>query len=136
MADFTKAYNKTSVNEGGWSDDPDDKGGQTWKGIARNLHPLWEGWSLIDLYKSDKNFPECLKQIEKLELAAKKFYKKEFFDVVKGDHLLIQEIADSLYDSAVNFGTKRAIILSQKALEIKETGIIDETMLNLLNNKA
>lgn len=36
-------------NEGGWVNDKDDKGGETYKGVARNFHPNWKGWKTIDL---------------------------------------------------------------------------------------
>ncbi|RYD50653.1 MAG: hypothetical protein EOP52_13405, partial [Sphingobacteriales bacterium] len=36
MADFLTAYKRTAVAEGGYANDPDDLGGETYKGIARN----------------------------------------------------------------------------------------------------
>ncbi len=136
MSDFSISYNKTKRNEGGYVNDPNDTGGETWEGIARNFHSSWEGWQIIDLYKTDKSFPSILDNNEKLELSVKKFYKKEFWDVIKGDDILIQDAADAIYDSSVNMGPKRAIILAQKSLMVNETGIMDDVTLNRLNNKA
>lgn len=31
------------IHEGGYSNDPIDLGGETYKGIARNAHPNWQG---------------------------------------------------------------------------------------------
>ena len=48
MADFNKAYKATMGHEGGYVDDPADKGGETYKGIARRYNPGWGGWKQID----------------------------------------------------------------------------------------
>ena len=37
-------------HEGGYVFDPDDSGGETYKGVARKFHSKWEGWSKIDLH--------------------------------------------------------------------------------------
>lgn len=148
MADFTKAYNRTGINEGLWSNVIGDAGGETWKGIARNLHPNWEAWTLIDFIKSGLIFPEkptkkdidklnkALLANEKLELSVRKFYKNEFWDKTRGDEILIQLIAESIYDSSVNMGYKQAIKLAQRSAALKESGIMDDITLNKLNNKA
>lgn len=136
MADFIIAYNKTNKNEGGYSNDPDDRGGETWKGIARNFHPSWGGWSIIDLYKKIPPFPECLNDNKNLENSVKRFYKEMFWDKIKGDKIKSQSIADSLYDSAVNMGHKQAIVLAQRSGGLTETGNVDDVLLNHFNNQA
>lgn len=147
-ADFLIAYLRTSINEGLWNKVKGDKGGETWKGIARLIHPNWEGWILIDFIKQGINFPEkfikkdvdklnkLLNASEKLELLVRKFYKTEFWDKFRGDELMIQIVANPIYDSAVNYGPTRAISLAQKSLKIKESGIMDQLTLNTLNNKV
>ena len=47
MAEFKKAYDKTMGHEGGYVHDPDDAGGETYKGISRRYHPGWEGWKVV-----------------------------------------------------------------------------------------
>ena len=37
MANFEEAYKKTSDFEGGYVNDEDDAGGETYRGIARNF---------------------------------------------------------------------------------------------------
>ena len=44
--------------EGNYSNDKDDPGGETYKGISRNMNKDWEGWKIIDSYKGKKNYPE------------------------------------------------------------------------------
>jgi len=38
MAKFNLAFSKMLFHEGGYVNDPDDLGGETYKGIARNSH--------------------------------------------------------------------------------------------------
>ena len=133
MADFLTAYKKTSVNEGGYSNDPADKGGETWKGIARKKHPFWVGWQIIDSQKSKPDFPKCLYKIPELEDKVQTMYKYTFWTEIKGAHINEQAIADSLYDSTVNMGPGAAIKLAQRALGIKETGVMDEETLKTIN---
>jgi lysozyme family protein len=133
MANFSTAYNKTAKNEGGYVNDPDDAGGETWKGIARKMHPHWNGWALVDFLKSDPHFPANLKNHEKLELEVRKFYMTNFWFKVRGDEIISQAVADSIYDSAVNMGPRTAIILSQRSMQILETGVMDDITLQNLN---
>ena len=51
MADFKEAFELTLAHEGGYVKDPDDRGGETYKGIARRYNPGWSGWARIDKAK-------------------------------------------------------------------------------------
>ena len=135
MADFKHSYDKTAINEGGYANDPDDNGGETWKGIARKMHPRWPGWQIIDIIKLGPNFKKKLADNGPLQALVLEFYKKEFWDRVKGDQLDNQEVADSLYDSSVNMGVKAAIILIQRSLGLTESGIMSNFLINKINNK-
>ena len=55
MADFTKAINPVLVSEGGYVDDPDDRGGETVRGISRKHHPDWRGWIQVDGIKEARS---------------------------------------------------------------------------------
>jgi len=44
--------------EGGYSNDIDDAGGETYAGISRNNFPDWYGWTIIDDLKDEINFPK------------------------------------------------------------------------------
>jgi len=56
MADFLTAYEVTMQAEGGYVNDPQDPGGETYKGVARSRNPKWPGWVDIELLKNQKNF--------------------------------------------------------------------------------
>lgn len=49
---FREALNKTLSHEGYYANVPGDKGGETYRGIARNFHPDWPGWPIIDKAKA------------------------------------------------------------------------------------
>lgn len=90
MADFEKAIQKILRSEGGYVNDPNDKGGETKYGISKRSYPN------VD--------------IKNLTLAgAKAIYKRDFWDKVGGDLINDQSIADLLVDSAVNEGVTPAL---------------------------
>lgn len=60
MADFKKALEMVLKHEGGYVCDPSDPGGETYKGVARNMHSGWTGWMEIDLAKKEPGFPANL----------------------------------------------------------------------------
>lgn len=122
MADFKSAYYLTMGHEGGYANDPDDVGGETYKGIARNYHSSWEGWKIVDMYKKEgsgarelneklKNNPEMIQLVEM-------FYKQHFWDVNRLDSFRSQHIANEMFDTGVNMGTTRAAEFLQKALNV------------------
>ncbi len=135
MADFKKAYAQTAKNEGGYSNDPVDAGGETWRGIARKKNPGWKGWAIVDKYRHQVEFKRFLEQDVELQLRVLAFYKAEFWDKIKGDKIDSQDVANSIYDSAVNMGVTAAVKLAQRSLNINETGIVSSAMLDKLNNK-
>lgn len=135
MADFLTAYRKTAISEGGYANDPADSGGETWRGVARKKNPGWKGWHIIDEYRHHPLFPKILAELTELQKEVLAIYKSNYWDAVRGDEILHQEIANPLYDSAVNAGVKTAIILAQRALKIKESGKMDAFTLKKLNNK-
>lgn len=133
MADFLIADKLRVGNEGGYANVVGDRGGETWRGIARKAHPKWEGWKIIDSLRNKQGFPIILNENKRLQELELEFYKVTFWDVIKGDKLKHQEVANVLYDSAVNMGPKQAVKLAQRAAGIKETGVVDAATLKTLN---
>jgi lysozyme family protein len=118
MANFNISYSKTMGNEGFYADDPDDVGGETWKGIARYYHPTWDGWKIVDYEKAQPNFPAGLKTNIVLEEKVKSFYKANFWDVWLGDGYASQALADEMFDTGVNMGVSRAVNFLQEGLNL------------------
>ena len=118
MAEFSVAYLHTMKNEGGYSDDPDDRGGETYRGIARSFHPDWIGWERIDRYKAAEYFPRVLDADHALKGWVQDFYRANFWTRV-GCHLVdSQPLADFLFDFAVHAGTKVPVRHMQRALNV------------------
>ncbi len=116
MPDFLEAYKLTMGHEGGYSVDPDDAGGETYKGISRRYNPVWEGWEIIDSMKSHANFPAILNQLPQLQKKVNDFYKEHYWDSNKLDNVSSQAIANEMFDTAVNMGRSRAAKFLQESL--------------------
>ena len=116
MAEFNIAYQNTMKVEGGYANDPDDRGGETYRGIARTFHPDWAGWERIDQYKSADLFPRVLDADHALKGLVRDFYKDKFWRRV-GCHLIEnQEVANFLFDFSVHSGTEVPVEHLQRAL--------------------
>jgi lysozyme family protein len=118
MADFTEAYTLTSAHEGGYVNDAVDRGGETYRGIARVHHPGWVGWKRIDAQRRKAGFPASLGRDRSLQANVKALYKKHYWDRFKGDDLPDQAVANELYDTAVNMGVRRAVRFLQSSLNL------------------
>ena len=118
MAQFSLSYRKTGKNEGGYANNPNDKGGETWRGIARTRHPEWEGWEIIDKKKLESDFPNSLDIDAFLPNMLVKFYHDNFWVPISGDLIPDQDIADRLYDIAVNSGPGTAIKFLQTSINL------------------
>ena len=115
MAEFKEAYDKTMGHEGGYVHDPQDVGGETYKGVARAYNPGWYGWSMIDEEKGRADFPNCLRRDEELKDAVYDFYKDKYWDVNLLDSFP-QAIANEMFDTGVNMGIGRAAKFLQESL--------------------
>ena len=116
MANFEPAFQKTMGHEGGYSNDPVDQGGETYRGVARRFHPDWPGWKIIDSQKNNPNFPKILDGNADLQNHVKRFYKDTFWSRFQGDALPDQGLAEELFDTAVNMGVHKAIAFLQQSL--------------------
>lgn len=94
MADFLPAFERMLIAEGGYvlHTVPGDRGGMTYAGIARNMNPGWAGWSVIDAGGT----PHA-------DLV-RGFYRAQYWDVIKGDQITSQAIAQTIFDFHVNAG--------------------------------
>lgn len=150
MAKFEIAEKITGINEGGYADNPSDRGGETFAGIARNFWAKWAGWKYIDRYKSDyKKAKDSGKT--KLSLAAwvnasakvatepvrdliVLFYKENFWEINKLDQINDQQLANSIYDFGVNSGKGRAVQFLEQLFGVKKDGIMDPEVIRIANN--
>jgi lysozyme family protein len=116
MANFSEAYAKTMGHEGGYANDPQDAGGETYMGISRVYNPGWYGWMLIDQEKDEYNFPACLEGDDDLYDAVEDFYKDKYWDINRLDDVDSQAIGEEMFDTGVNMGIGRAARFLQTSL--------------------
>ena len=121
MADFEPAHALTVGHEIGYGADPDDAGGETYNGIARRYQKDWFGWTIIDNLKNEPNFPDILETPHiagQLNVEVKTFYYNEKWSAINGDNIPDQNLANLVYDVAVNGGIRRAGKFLQRALNL------------------
>lgn len=125
MADFNPAFEKMLRDEGGYqlTNIPGDRGGMTYAGIARNPNPDWPGWALVDR----KEFGGSLTPM------VREFYRQRFWNVVRGDEIASQAIAETIFNFAVNTGPALAIKLAQVIAGATPDGNLGAKTLELLN---
>lgn len=97
MKMFENAFQKTIGLEGGYVNNPLDRGGETKYGISKRAHP--------DL------------DIKNLTIdQARLFYRSRYWDPLRLDELESDLIMDEIFDTAVNCGKRGAALIAQKAL--------------------
>jgi lysozyme family protein len=126
MAQFSIAFQITMGNEGGYSDNPNDHGGETWKGIARNFWPNWPGWVIVDQIKGTNpaNLNQALGANAQLQSEVLAFYKQNYWDTESLDSINDQQTGNQLFDTAVNMGTGIASRFLQQAINTLKPGAV------------
>lgn len=124
MAKFDKAYKKLDRFERGYSSHPEDRGGETFRGIARNFYPKWEGWYCIDAIKT--KYPDTFKNIiensDILHDKVKNFYRERYWNFFSGDEIKDQDIANEIFEASVNCGKSTAVKFLQRSLNLLNRG--------------
>lgn len=137
MADFTIALAKVRRFEGGYVNDPDDTGGETYAGVARASHPSWAGWKIIDRYKTTPHTAAQLTQLfdnnPELQKLIASFYRQHYWDTILGDRIEIQLVADNIMDFAVNSGVDRAIKYAQAVVGTTQDGQMGPMTVGAIN---
>jgi lysozyme family protein len=141
MSDFKNALEHIFKWEGRYTNDPCDPGRETYKGIARRFNPNWDGWKLLD--RCQKNEKAIILDIlsgveqERLESMVRDFYRNQWdkfciFDIEN------QMNANLIFNTIINMGIKRAVVMAQHALftlglDIKIDGILGPRTISLIN---
>lgn len=133
MALFKDALSQVLRHEGGYVNDPDDPGGETYKGIARTRNAAWSGWVRVDVLKNGRGFPENLNADEQLQAAVRDLYEVNYWHRIRGDEIESQEVAQSIFDFAVNAGVITSSKLAQFICGAIVDGVIGEQTAGQLN---
>ena len=125
MANFNEEFKKVILVEGGYVNDPDDTGGETYLGISRRYNPNSKIWNIIDNVKKQygiKGINNRLKNNQEVINEAKRIYKTNYWDILELDDIPSQKIAHELFDTAVNCGVITSINLAQQVCNMTVTG--------------
>lgn len=126
MEDFNIAYDITRKTEGGWHNasgvNSADKGGETFKGIARKYWGTWKGWVIIDSLKQKPGFPGTALSDPTLNQLVREFFKVNFWDPLRLSQIKYQPIKNELFDTGVNTGVWEAARMLQRSLNILNRG--------------
>ena len=150
--DYVNALIFTSSAEGLFANVVGDKGGITFKGIARTYNGKWDGWRIID--KALEQYPELKTPYNKAPESVKKlneilngsdelsylvfdFYFENYFKKVGADRIG-GKLAVILFDTSVLFGVKRSSKTLQKILTrvFKENIVVDGVIGSVTVNKT
>ena len=115
MALLNIALGKTLKHEGGYVNDPDDPGGETYRGISRVHHPDWRGWRIIDKEGAAVN-SRTFSTNYLLQQEVVGFYQDHFWDKLLCGQMDNQDVANIVFDQAVNMGTRRTVKYLQVAV--------------------
>ena len=122
MADHKKAAPRIRKWEGGFSDNPLDKGGATMKGVTLRTYR--------EFYGRDKTVAD-LKRITDTEWDH--IFKRGYWDVIKGDEIESQSIADVMADWVWMSGTRYPVRCLQRILGVADDGIVGKRTIEAIN---
>lgn len=134
MAEFNKAIEPLLENEGLYSNDPKDSGGETVWGVSRNNFPDIPLWGMVDKLKGSIYFPDNIRQNDEIKKAVREFYYANFWQPIKANEIFDQTEANNLFDFAVNSGSKQAVKIAQRALNVIDDGVVGLGTLLALND--
>lgn len=136
MANFLIAYPLTAKHEAGYTADPRDSGNWTSGVVGQgSLIGTKYGLSAPLLCKLLGGHATVAGMRDLTIETAQKAFKTYYWDVMKGDEINSQAIANSMYDKGIVGGIVESIKLMQETLSVPVTGVMDTTTLNLLNNQ-
>ena len=118
MADFNIAFKRTIFKEGGYVNDKDDAGGETYMGISRIVYPDLDMWKIIDRVKKycvdTPDINKELKSNDELTEYIKKFYETNYWRPFNLYNQQNQRLANQIFDTAVNMGIAKTKKLIQR----------------------
>ena len=130
---FEFALTNLLKNEGYYSNHPNDKGGETWRGIARRYHPDWKGWEIVDGVENKKT----LEKNNNLQNLVHDFYYTKYWGNLSG--LREITIASDVFSAEVLHGKGQGVRLLQQAYNVlnshklEEDGLLGQKTLDAIN---
>jgi lysozyme family protein len=138
--DFDIIYDKLIKDEGGYTNDPKDSGGETYKGISRKNYPNNPIWVIIDAHRNEYNFMPFLETSEELAKQVKEFYYN-LYKKNKIHELHDFNLKEKLFSTIVNTGKVRGSVILQKSFNLlkrsqilAEDGVIGKNTIKHINS--
>lgn len=130
MADFDKAFAYLTPLEGGYSDDPADRGGATRYGISLRFYR-----ENVDKYAGEEDIQNLTRG------EARDLYYLYFWEPLSLDQLDSQPVANRVFALAVHAGLRPAVRVLQRALnhsgwKLEKDGVLGPKTLNAANATA
>ena len=139
MSDFMTAFNATLKNEGYPGYNIDNNGAEVCAGINRAYWPGWGGWPQIDALKAKgldkKGINAALRKSPDLLSLVTEFYRRNFWPPSFGQ-ISSQDVANWLFDKAVNAGISQAVKFLQRAAGVGADGQFGPKTLKAVNAAA
>lgn len=136
MANFKIAFDRTMKHEGGYANDSNDKGGETYMGVSRKAHPTSGIWKYIDELKAKGKTPYTinseLKKNSSVQNIVMLLYKQKYWDILELDKVKRQAVANEIFDDAVNRGVGNATKLAKSMLGLRADSKITKEFLEKL----
>jgi lysozyme family protein len=143
MPDYRDAITKVLKHEGGYVNNPKDRGKRTNYGVTQSVYENFIGRKLKG---SDTDAPKG-QPMEEAETVMRNMpignaiavYKQLYWDKIGGDKIKKYSIAAAIFDQAINRGNAAAVRQAQKVLKnvfkypIAEDGVIGPLTITALN---
>lgn len=132
---FDEIFNELGLNEGGYANNPDDTGKETYLGVTFRDHPNAKFWATLHAIKAKfgvnaidskmKAIPEVLAEI-------KDIYKSQYWNPIHLSELNSKQLCYQLFDHAVNAGVGSAISLAYELVKLPKSTKFTNQLLVLL----
>lgn len=136
---FEKAFTHTLRWEGGYANIAEDKGGETYRGIARRFHGDWPGWQIIDEYKRQVGPIRWNETINSptLEIMVHEFYRQEKWLKHSLDRIQSPDVAAKVFDMIVNHGQGSRLVqqaVNKLGGNVKEDNFVGPKTVQAINS--
>ncbi len=112
---FEQSIKDTLKHEGYYVNNINDKGGESYRGIARKFHPSWAGWYYVDEAKRKAGSLPWNYHIENpvLDKLVVDFYKANFWNKIHLDSVKDSSLQSIIFDAYVNSGANGIKVLQR-----------------------
>ena len=126
---FVDTFRKNIINKGGYLNNLDNGGGESYKGILRNDNPNWYGWEIIDYHRHDPSFPGSLNDTLRLQNEVEDFFKDKYWNANDLDEFS-QVLAEEIFIIGLNVGVAISAKFLQKALNyLNKDGVLYDELI-------